>query len=283
MHLNKYRGGVFMDIKELQRKSVKIRKEILKVIYEAQSGHPGGSLSSVELLLALYKERMKYDPKNPNWEERDRFIMSKGHATPVLYTVLSDAGFFPKEELSGFRKFGKMLQGHAYRDIPGVELSTGSLGMGLSVGVGMALASRLKKSNYSVFVLMGDGEIQEGSVWEAAMSAGHHKLSNLCAIIDYNKVQENGFVNEIKNLEPLGDRWKSFNWNVIEIDGHDFSDIFRALDDFQVEKGRPTVIIANTVKGKGVDFMEYDNNWHGKAPNEDQYLEALLQLDNSEI
>lgn len=272
-----------MDIKELQRKSVEIRKDILKVIYEAQSGHPGGSLSAVEILLALYKERMKYDPKNPKWEERDRFIMSKGHATPVLYTVLSEAGFFPKEELGGFRKFGKMLQGHAYRNIPGVELSTGSLGMGLSVGVGMALASNLKKSNYNVFVLMGDGEIQEGSVWEAAMSAGHHKLSNLCAIIDYNKVQENGFVNEIKNLEPLGERWKSFNWNVVEIDGHDFDDIFRALDDFMVEKGRPTVIIANTVKGKGVDFMEYDNNWHGKAPNKDQYLEALLQLDNSKV
>ncbi len=195
LSLNIYFGGVFMNIKKLECKAMEIRKDILKIIYEAKSGHPGGSLSAVEILLALYMERMKYDPKNPDWEERDRFIMSKGHATPALYTIMAEAGFFPKDELAGFRKFGRMLQGHAYRSVPGVELSTGSLGMGLSVGVGMALASRLKKSSYNVFVLLGDGEIQEGNVWEAAMSAGHHKLSNLCAIIDYNKVQENGFVN----------------------------------------------------------------------------------------
>jgi transketolase len=272
-----------MDINRLKDKAVEIRKDILKIIYEAQSGHPGGSLSAVEILLSLYDCEMKFDPRNTDWEERDRFIMSKGHATPVLYTVMAEAGFFPKKELSNFRKFGGMLQGHAYKAIPGVELSTGSLGMGLSVGVGMALASRFKKSSHNIFVLLGDGEIQEGSVWEAAMSGGHHGLSNLCAIIDYNKVQENGFVNEIKKLEPLGDRWRSFGWNVLEINGHEFGEILEAFEGFNREKSKPTVIIANTVKGKGIDFMEYDNNWHGKAPNKEQYMEAMLQLNKAGI
>lgn len=272
-----------MDIERLKDKAVEIRKNILRVIYEAQSGHPGGSLSAVELLLGLYECEMKFDPRNPEWEERDRFIMSKGHATPALYTVMAESGFFPKDELTRFRRFDSILQGHAYRDIPGVELSTGSLGMGLSVGVGMSLASQLKKNGYNIFVLLGDGEIQEGSVWEAAMSGSHHKLSNLCAIIDYNKVQENGFVNEIKNLEPLGERWRSFGWNVLDIDGHNFDEILGAFENFNGEEDRPTVIIANTVKGKGIDFMEYDNNWHGKAPNKEQYMEAMLQLNKNDI
>jgi len=264
-----------MDIIKMENLARRLRAELLNTIYNAKSGHPGGSLSSLELLMTLYLHKMKIDVNNPQWEERDRFIMSKGHATPGLYSVLSEAGYFEKEELKGFRRFGRMLQGHAYRSIPGVELSTGSLGMGLSVGVGMTMAGRLKGSNYNVYVMLGDGEIQEGSVWEAAMSGGHHKLSNLCAIIDYNKVQENGFVNDIKNLEPLDERWRSFGWNVVVIDGHNFKEILGAIESFKEEDSKPTVIIANTVKGKGVDFMEYDHNWHGKAPDLKQLEDAV--------
>lgn len=267
-----------MDIVKMEGIAKRLRGEMLNTIYNAKSGHPGGSLSSLELLMTLYLHEMKIDINEPESETRDRFIMSKGHATPGLYSVLSEAGFFSKEELKGFRRYGKMLQGHAYREIPGVELSTGSLGMGLSVGVGMSLASRLKKSDYNVFVMLGDGEIQEGNVWEAAMSGGHHKLSNLCAIVDYNKVQENGFVNDIKTLEPIDERWKSFGWNVVVIDGHNFKNILEALENFHNEKNKPTVIIANTIKGKGVDFMEYDHNWHGKAPSLEQLEDAVANL-----
>ena len=263
---------------EMEKKARKLRGEILTTIYRAQSGHPGGSLSSLELLMALYLNHMKVDAQNPQWEERDRFIMSKGHASPVLYSVLSEAGYFSKDELNGFRKFGRLLQGHAYKNIPGVELSTGSLGMGLSVAVGISLAGRLKNNNFNTYVLLGDGEIQEGSVWEGAMSAAHHNLSKLCAIIDYNKVQENGFVNDIKNLAPLDKKWESFGWNVVVIDGHNFNEILEALSNFKDEDEKPTVIIANTVKGKGVDFMEYDHNWHGKAPNLEQLEDAVANL-----
>ncbi len=267
-----------MDILKMEERAKKLRSEILKTIYNAKSGHPGGSLSCLELLMTLYLHELKVDAKNPQWEERDRFIMSKGHATPGLYTVLAEAGFFPKEELEGFRGYGRLLQGHAYRDVPGVELSTGSLGMGLSVGIGMALAGRLKKADYNVYVMLGDGEIQEGNIWEAAMSGGHHKLSKLCAIVDYNKVQENGFVNDIKNMEPLDERWRSFGWNVVVIDGHNFKEILDALEEFKREGDKPTVIIANTIKGKGVEFMEYDHNWHGKAPSLEQLEDAVANL-----
>lgn len=264
---------------ELKKKSKKIRIEILKMTHEAKSGHPGGSLSAVELLVSLYFKKIKYDPKNPDWDDRDRVIISKGHATPLVYSVLSEAGFFSKEELKGFRKLGSMLQGHVYREVPGVELSTGSLGQGLSVAVGMALAARLKNQKHNVYCLLGDGEIQEGNVWEAAMSAGHRKLSKLCAIVDYNKVQENGFVNDIKNLEPLKKRWESFGWRVHEIDGHKFKDIISALDKFDMESEKPTCIIANTVKGKGVSFMEYQHKWHGKAPDDVQFEKAIHELE----
>ncbi|GLI54609.1 transketolase [Propionigenium maris DSM 9537] len=267
-----------MDILKMEERAKKLRSEILKTIYNAKSGHPGGSLSCLELLMTLYLHELKIDAKNPQWEERDRFIMSKGHATPGLYTVLAEAGFFPKDELEGFRGYGRLLQGHAYRDVPGVELSTGSLGMGLSVGIGMALAGRLKRADYNVYVMLGDGEIQEGNIWEAAMSGGHHKLPNLCAIVDYNKVQENGFVNDIKNMEPLDERWRSFRWNVVVIDGHNFKEILGALEEFKKEKDKPTVIIANTIKGKGVEFMEYDHKWHGKAPNLEQLEDAVANL-----
>ncbi len=267
-----------MDILKMEERAKKLRSEILKTIYNAKSGHPGGSLSCLELLMTLYFHELKVDAKNPQWEERDRFIMSKGHATPGLYTVLAETGFFPKEELEGFRGYGRLLQGHAYRDVPGVELSTGSLGMGLSVGVGMALAGKLKKADYNVYVMLGDGEIQEGNIWEAAMSGGHHKPSNLCAIVDYNKVQENGFVNDIKNMEPLDERWRSFGWNVVVIDGHNFKEILGAFEEFKKEKEKPTVIIANTIKGKGVEFMEYDHKWHGKAPNLEELEDAVANL-----
>ncbi len=265
--------------KDLEKRAVKIRKEILEMTHRAKSGHPGGSLSAVEILLALYFKKMVYDPKNPNWEKRDRLIISKGHVTPLVYSVLSEAGFFGKDELETFRKLGSRLQGHAYREVPGIELSTGSLGQGLSVAIGMALAARLKDENHNVYCLLGDGEIQEGNIWEAAMSAGHRKLSKLCAIVDYNKVQENGFVNDIKKLEPLKKRWESFGWRVHEINGHKFRELISALDKFDMEIDKPTCIIANTVKGKGVSFMEYQHSWHGKAPNDEQYEKAVREVE----
>lgn len=267
-----------MEVKDMKERARSLRAEILNTIYLAKSGHPGGSLSALEVMMTLYMKHMKIDSKNPKWEGRDRFIMSKGHASPVLYSILSEVGFFSKSELKNFRQYKGMLQGHAYRGIPGVELSTGSLGMGLSVGVGIALASRLKRQNFNTYVLLGDGEIQEGSIWEAAMSGGHNSLSNLCAIVDFNKVQENGFVDDIKCLEPIGDKWRSFGWNVININGHSFDEIESALNIFMGEKEKPTVIIANTVKGKGVDFMEFDHHWHGKAPNKEQFQDAVANL-----
>ncbi len=265
--------------RELEEKSKNIRKEILKMTHRAKSGHPGGSLSAVELLVSLYFKKMKYDPRNPFLDKRDRLIISKGHATPAVYSVLSEAGFFAREELETFRKLGSRLQGHVYRGVPGVELSTGSLGQGLSVAVGMALAARLKGELHRVYCLLGDGEIQEGNVWEAAMSAGHRKLSKLCAIVDYNKVQENGFVNDIKKLEPLKKKWESFGWRVHEINGHKFKDIISALDKFDMELDKPTCIIANTVKGKGVSFMEYQHSWHGKAPDDEQFEKAIQEIE----
>lgn len=248
------------------------------MIAVAGSGHPGGSLSAVELMLGLYGHALKHNPKDPQWEGRDRMIVSKGHVSPVVYVTLANFGYFPVEELKTFRKFGARLQGHVHVKVPGVEFNTGSLGHGLSYANGIALGARLRKKDFKVYCLMGDGEIQEGSVWEAAMTAAHHKLNNVCAIVDNNQVQENGLVTEIKNLNPLGKKWESFGWHVIEIDGNDISAVLAAYDEFKNIKDKPTVIIAHTLKGKGVSFMELKSAWHGKAPNQEQLAAALKEL-----
>jgi transketolase len=267
-----------IDIKDLTRKAFLYRKDILETLNAAGSGHPGGSLSAVEIFLSLYEYKMSHKPDDPAWEDRDRLIVSKGHVTPIVYVTLANQGYFPKEELKGFRKYKSRLQGHVHRKVPGVEFNTGSLGHGLSVANGMAMGARLLKKSSKIYCLLGDGEIQEGSIWEAAMSAAHYKLGNVCAIVDYNKVQENGPVSEIKGLEPLAEKWRSFGWEVREIDGHDFESIIGALDAFDGTGDKPFAIIANTIKGKGVSFMEGDRNWHGKAPSDEQLAKALEEL-----
>jgi len=266
------------DLENLKQKALQHRIAILKATHSAGSGHPGGSLSAVEILISLYEYQMKHDPKNPHWENRDKLIISKGHITPAVYVALADYGYFPKEELKKFRKFGSVLQGHVHTKVPGVEFNTGSLGHGLSVANGIAKAMKMNGKTNRVYCLLGDGEIQEGSVWEAAMTAAHYKIDNVCAIVDYNKVQENGLVKDIKGLEPLAEKWESFGWNVIEINGHDFKDIKKAFDQFNKSSGRPFIIIANTIKGKGVSFMEYNKSWHGKAPDDKDLEEALKEL-----
>ena len=271
-------SGKPVDIDSLKKQAFQFRREILETLESAGSGHPGGSLSAVEIFITLYSVVMAHRPQEPTWDGRDRMVVSKGHVTPVVYVTLANFGYFPKEELKTFRKFGSRLQGHVTKKVPGVEFNTGSLGHGLSYANGVAMAGRLKKQDFRVYCLMGDGEIQEGSVWEAAMSAGHYKLDHVCAIVDYNKVQENGLVSDIKGLEPLADKWKSFGWNAIEVDGHDFGQLIKAFDAFKATKGKPTVIIANTIKGKGVPFMELKSAWHGKAPNKEQLAEALKVL-----
>jgi transketolase len=267
-----------INLDEFRERARQFRKEILETITEAGSGHPGGSLSGVEILISLYYYKMRHKPENPAWPLRDRFIMSKGHASPLLYVVLANCGYFPKEELKTFRKLGSRLQGHVYAGVPGVELSTGSLGQGFSVGNGIALGAKIRGVNFRVYTLLGDGEIQEGQVWEAAMTAGHHKLDNVCAILDRNGVQENGPVEEIKKEEPLADKWKSFGWHVLDVNGHDFEQLIDALDQAETVKGKPIFIIARTVKGKGVSFMEGQAKWHGKAPDKEQLAKALSEL-----
>ena len=271
-----------IDVNSLKEKALLVRKEILATVHQAGSGHPGGSLSAVEILVALYGYKMKHKATSPHWDERDRLIISKGHCSPVTYVVLANYGYFPKDELKTFRKFGSRLQGHVHTKVPGIEFNTGSLGHGLSVANGIALAAKMKKKKFNAYCLMGDGEIQEGSVWEAAMTASHHNLDNVCAIVDYNKVQENGPTNEIKNLEPLTSRWNSFGWHTIEVNGHDFHELMSALDEFDSVKDKPTVIIAHTIKGKGVSFMEGQAGWHGKAPNTEKFQEALMELRSEE-
>lgn len=273
--------GQKVSMENLKEMAKDIREKILIMTHNVNSGHPGGSLSLVEIMLSLYFYKIRYNPKDPNWEDRDRVVISKGHATPVVYLTLAKAGFFEEEEvMKGFRRLGYNFQGHVYTGVPGVEFSTGSLGQGLSAGIGMALAARYKNKDYNVYVILGDGEVQEGSVWEAAMFASFHKINNLCAIIDYNKIQQNGFVNEILSIEPLKDRWEAFGWNYIEIDGHNFDEIFQALDAFESSKvsGKPTVIVSNTIKGKGISFMEYNNAFHGRAPTKEELDRALQEL-----
>ena len=256
-----------------------IRKEIVTMIHKAKSGHPGGSLSAVEILTALYFDEMNIDPSNPKMEDRDRFILSKGHAAPVLYATLAERGYFSEDELSNFRKFGSMLQGHPdMNKIPGVEMSTGSLGQGFSAACGMAMASKLDSAPWNVYVLLGDGEIQEGIVWEAAMSASHYKLDNLIVFLDYNGLQIDGSTEDVMNVDPIEGKFKAFGWNVITIDGHDYDQIFAALDMAKSTVGKPTMIIAKTVKGKGVSFMENEAKWHGSAPSDSDLRQALLDL-----
>ncbi len=267
------------DHKVLNGIARNIRKDIVTMIHGSKSGHPGGSLSAVEILTSLYFDEMNVDARSPKMEDRDRFVLSKGHAAPVLYATLAEKGYFDKKELNSLRKMGAMLQGHPdMKGTPGVEMSTGSLGQGFSVACGMAMASKLDNAPWRVYTLLGDGEVQEGIVWEAAMSASHYKLDNLVAFLDYNGLQIDGEVEKVMNIGPIMDKFKSFGWNVIEIDGHDFDQIFAALDMARETVGKPTMIIAKTVKGKGVSFMENNASWHGTAPTDSDLEKALAEL-----
>lgn len=267
------------DHKGLNEVTNVIRKDIVSMICKSKSGHPGGSLSAVEILTALYFDQMNIDPTNPKMEDRDRFILSKGHAAPALYSTLAERGYFEKEELNSLRKLGSMLQGHPdMKKIPGVEMSTGSLGQGFSIACGMAMAAKLDNAPWNVYVLIGDGEVQEGIIWEATMSAAHYKLDNLIAFLDYNGLQIDGEVESVMSINPIEDKFRAFGWNVITIDGHDFDQIFAALDMAKDTVGKPTMIIAKTVKGKGVSFMENKASWHGSAPSEEQLQQALSEL-----
>jgi len=269
------------DTVELKKKAIEIRKDILKMLTEARSGHTGGSLSLVEILLALYYYKLKHDPKRPDWKERDRMLLSKGHGVPALYAVLADRGYFPKDKLRTLRKLGSLLQGHPQMGLPGIDISSGSLGQGLSIANGIALASRLDELNFKIYCIMGDGETNEGQVWEAAMTAAHYKLDNVCAIIDFNKLQIDGFCCDIKDMGPYTNKWKDFGWNVLEADGHDIEKLMDALDEADKAKGKPTVIIAHTVKGKGVSFIENKVEWHGIAPKKEEYERAVCELDEA--
>ena len=269
------------DILELKKKAVDIRKDMLKMLTLAGSGHTGGSLSLVEILLSLYYYRLKHDPKRPDWKERDRLLLSKGHGAPALYAVLADRGYFPKDKLWTLRKLGSQLQGHPQMGLPGIEISSGSLGQGLSIANGIALAARLDKKDFKIYCLMGDGETNEGQVWEAAMTGAHYKLDNVCAIIDFNKLQIDGFCCDIKDMGPYAHKWKDFGWNVLETDGHDIEKMMDALDEADKCKGKPTLIIAHTIKGKGVSFIENKVEWHGIAPKKDEYERAIAELDKA--
>ena len=266
-------------MEDLQKIALNIRKNILKMIYTASSGHPGGALSCVEILTALYFSEMNVDIKNPHEKNRDRLILSKGHASAALYATLAEKGFFNKEELIGFRNINSNLQGHPdMKKIPGVDMSTGSLGQGLSVANGMALAGKLDEKDYRVYCIIGDGELEEGQIWEAAMTSCHYKLDNLCVIIVNNNLQIDGKITDVMNVTPIDEKFKSFGFNVINSKGNDIDEIITAFDKARYAKGRPTVIVAKTVKGKGISFMENQVAWHGKAPNEDEYNRAILEL-----
>lgn len=269
------------SLAELQQIAKRVRREIIEMIGAAGSGHPGGSLSAVEILVELYFDYMKIDPKNPAWPDRDRFILSKGHAAPVLYSVMAEAGYTetPVNQLNTLRKWGSVYQGHPdVRFIHALEASTGSLGEGLSLGIGMGLVARLDKRPFRTYVMMGDGEIQEGQVWEAAMSAAFHKIDNVVAIVDYNGIQLDGFVKDIMEVAPLADKWRAFGWHTLEINGHDIPAIQAALREAEATKAKPTCIVAHTVKGKGVSFMENNPKFHGTAPTADQVKLALQEL-----
>ena len=269
-----------MNNLELEKMANEIRKDIVTAVHSAKSGHPGGSLSSADIFTYLYFEEMNVDPANPKWEDRDRFVLSKGHVAPGLYSTLAEKGYFPKEDLKTLRHTGSYLQGHPdMKHIPGIDMSSGSLGQGVSVAVGMAAAGKYDKKDYRVYTLTGDGEIQEGQIWEAAMWAGHRKLDNLVVIVDNNNLQIDGSVEDVCSPYPIDKKFEAFNFHVINIDGNDFDQIRAAFKEARETKGMPTAIIAKTVKGKGVSFMENAAGWHGKAPNDEEYEIAMADLE----
>jgi transketolase len=264
---------------ELAAIAKQMRREVIEMITEAKSGHPGGSLSATEIVVTLFMDVLKHDPANPKWKDRDRFILSKGHCCPILYAVMAECGYTPKDQLNTLRKLGSIYQGHPdVRFIPALEASTGSLGEGLSLALGTALAAKLDNSPSRSYVVLGDGEIQEGQIWEAAMFGGMHHVDNVVAIVDHNKIQLDGFVADIMDVEPLADKWRSFGWHVIDIDGHDIPALQRAFAEAAETKGKPTCIIAQTIKGKGVSFMENNPKYHGQAPTKDECVLALKEL-----
>jgi len=269
------------NIMELKKISAKIRKDILISINAAGSGHTGGSLGLSDVFTVLYFNVMNHDPKNPKWKDRDRLVLSIGHVAPVHYATLARVGYFPLEELKTLRKLGSRLQGHPGKDhgLPGLELSSGSLGQGLSIAVGMALSAKIDKNDWQVFSIHGDGELQEGSIWEAAMSASHHKLDNITAIVDRNHVQIDGKTSDIMELEFLDEKWKSFGWNVLKCDGHNHEELISVLIEAKKHKGKPSVIIAETIMGKGVKSIENNYKWHGRAPSDEELKDFILQLE----
>ncbi len=268
--------------KQLQCTACKVRMGIIEGVFNAKSGHPGGSLSIADVMTYLYFSELNVDPQNPHWVDRDRFVLSKGHAAPALYAVLAEKGFFPVDELKTLRHTGAMLQGHPnMSSTPGVDMSTGSLGQGISCACGMALAGKLDKKDYRVFALLGDGELEEGQVWEAAMFAAHKKLDNLIAVIDNNDLQIDGSVADVNSPYPISEKFEAFGWHVIEIDGHDFDQIENAFYEAKKVKDKPIAIIQKSVKGKGVSFMENNVSWHGSAPNAEQYSAAMQELENT--
>jgi transketolase len=267
------------NVQELQAVAKKVRRHIIEMTGAAKSGHPGGSLSSVEIVVTLYYDVMRHNPANPEWPERDRFILSKGHAAPVLYAVMAECGYGSVEKLATLRKLGSPYQGHPdKRFLPALEASTGSLGQGLSLALGMGSAARLDGASWRTYVVLGDGECQEGQIWEAAMFGAYHRVDNVCAIVDYNKIQLDGFIKDVMELEPFADKWRAFGWHVIELDGHDIAALQRGFAEAAAIKGRPSVIIAHTVKGKGVSFMENNPKFHGVAPTAAEIELALKEL-----
>ncbi len=280
----KTRGGIKQNMNkvELMQKAVEIRKGIVTAVHSAKSGHPGGSLSAADIFTYLYFEEMNIDPKNPKMEGRDRFVLSKGHVAPGLYSTLANRGYFPVEDLKTLRHVGSYLQGHPdMKHIPGVDMSSGSLGQGLSAAVGMALAGKMKKEDYRVYCLCGDGEIQEGQIWEASMFAGHRKLDNLVVIVDNNNLQIDGKISDVCSPYPIDEKFKAFNFHVINTNGNDFDELKKAFDEAKTVKGMPCAIIAKTTKGKGVSYMEDQAGWHGKAPSDEEYAIAMQELEKA--
>ena len=268
-----------MNIEDLKMKAKEIRKDIIEEVYNANSGHPGGSLSISDIMAVLYFNELRIDEKNPRWEERDRLVLSKGHCSPALYAALAERGFFDKEDLKSFRKIESNLQGHPdLNKVPGVDMTSGSLGQGLSIANGMAIAGKMDNKDYRVYTILGDGEIEEGQVWEAAMTANKYKLDNLCVIVDNNNLQIDGTIEEVMSSYPIDEKFKSFGFNVLTIDGNNIEEILSAFEIAKQTKNKPTCIIAKTIKGKGVSFMENKAEWHGKAPNEEEYIQAMKDL-----
>ncbi|WP_264196033.1 transketolase [Niallia circulans] len=267
-----------IDIKKLERKAAEIRMSVIDMVYEAGTGHTGSSLSNTDILTVLFYGVMKNDPENPKWEERDRYIQSKGHAVESYWAVLADKGYFPKEELKTFSKFNTRLIGHPNNKVPGVEMNTGALGHGLSISVGMALAAKMDNKAYRVFTLMGDGELAEGSVWEAAMAASQYKLDNLVGIVDRNRLQITGSTDDVMSNEPLDKKWESFGWDVIEVDGNDIAELVQVFNAVPKTVGKPTIILANTIKGKGISFAENVAGWHHHVPSQEEYKLAMKEL-----